>query len=254
MTDVADETKVGHGFVERLSHPDYCFFDHDRTHAFCGLPRSAHTAEERKVEVACPAADEIGALPRRCHNANGKGHGGPHMMGPLFMVECAHCVMPTPAGIAERASEEEHMIGGRNRVAWESWVLHMQKSTWRFDRNDAEDVAELVDAAFRLRSEGGGEKRQEPMRLCSEHETAEGHNCYLTRECCGCQYTYPGGCEYHTHFGCGSAPSADKSWEQGYRAGLEAAAKEMERLHRPLAAAEIRALLIAEPPSGEVGR
>jgi hypothetical protein len=51
-------------------------------------------------------------------------------------------------------TDKDKTVGGRTLEGWQSWALHMQQSTWRFDRGDAEDVAELVAEAFGAYSRG----------------------------------------------------------------------------------------------------
>jgi hypothetical protein len=123
-------------------------------------------------------------------------------------------ILPATAGIAEEPSEEE--IAEAVRLARQAPA---QLRGW----SHLTAYEKMARALLRVRSEGGGEKR------------------YVRR--------YLGGGVTIEE----PAPSGEKGWQQGYRAGLETAAKVADSYWAAsngaeAAAADIRALPIPEPP------
>lgn len=144
----ADETKVGHGFVDapagsHFANVGRCAFKTgEQFFPLCGQPRSAHPGEETPMPgAACTTCGDRG------------GSTGSH-----------YCRTAAPAGIAEEPGET---IGGKTQADIVEIVMDIKHefaygSHTKYEKARAEFDAWLseVFALLRVRSEGGGEKAE----------------------------------------------------------------------------------------------
>jgi hypothetical protein len=201
----ADETKVGHGFVAGPV-AGYCDAADPKAPTSiyaCGLPRSAHPGEERLKRDDRQDEDESAETRRACAEER-----------KVDAVEASEQILddklaqlsPTPAGITKQASE----IGGLPESLWLEFLVSPALPQQR------ESIRTLISAAFRLGSEGGGEGAEALKILRGLHTPGCEHWRIVVANCC------EGNDRWLAQF---AAPSGEKGWRQGYRAGLEAAAK-----------------------------